>query len=78
MTAPARGAKGIGIFDRHLTLWVVVCIGAGIVLGKLGRRSVGDRRGGADRGARDAHAGRAVRTDPGLVFRPGLDPGSGG
>lgn len=30
-----RPAKGLSVFERYLTLWVVVCIGAGIVLGKL-------------------------------------------
>jgi ACR3 family arsenite transporter len=30
-----RQAKGLSVFERYLTLWVVVCIGAGIVLGKL-------------------------------------------
>ncbi len=27
--------KGLGFFERYLTLWVVLCIGAGIVLGKV-------------------------------------------
>jgi ACR3 family arsenite transporter len=27
--------KGLGFFERYLTLWVALCIGAGIVLGKL-------------------------------------------
>ncbi len=27
--------KGLGFFERYLTLWVVLCIGAGILLGKL-------------------------------------------
>jgi ACR3 family arsenite transporter len=30
-----RQAEGLSVFERYLTLWVVVCIGAGIVLGKL-------------------------------------------
>ena len=30
-----RPAKGLSVFERYLTLWVVVCIGAGIGLGKL-------------------------------------------
>jgi ACR3 family arsenite transporter len=28
-------AKGLGYFERYLTLWVILCIGGGIVLGKL-------------------------------------------
>ena len=28
-------ARGLGFFERYLTVWVVLCIGAGIVLGKL-------------------------------------------
>jgi ACR3 family arsenite transporter len=27
--------KGISFFDRYLTLWVALCIIAGIVIGKL-------------------------------------------
>jgi ACR3 family arsenite transporter len=27
--------KGIGFFERYLTVWVILCIGAGIVLGKI-------------------------------------------
>jgi len=27
--------KGLGFFEKYLTLWVLLCIGAGIVLGKL-------------------------------------------
>ena len=27
--------KGLSFFEKNLTAWVVVCIGAGIVLGKL-------------------------------------------
>ena len=27
--------QGLGFFEKYLTVWVVVCIGAGIVLGKL-------------------------------------------
>ena len=27
--------KGLGFFERYLTLWVLLCIGAGIVLGKV-------------------------------------------
>jgi ACR3 family arsenite transporter len=28
-------AKGIGFFERYLTVWVFLCIVAGIALGKL-------------------------------------------
>jgi len=31
----ARQPKGLGFFERYLTLWVILCIVAGIVLGKL-------------------------------------------
>ncbi len=27
--------KGIGVFERYLTVWVLLCIGVGIILGKL-------------------------------------------
>ena len=27
--------KGLGIFEKYLTLWVILCIGAGIALGKI-------------------------------------------
>jgi len=30
-----KKAKGLSIFERYLTLWVLLCIGGGIVLGKL-------------------------------------------
>ncbi len=30
----ARGRKGMSFFEKYLTVWVVLCIGAGIVLGK--------------------------------------------
>lgn len=30
-----KTTRGMGIFERYLTLWVLLCIGAGIVLGKL-------------------------------------------
>jgi len=26
--------KGLSVFERYLTVWVLLCIGAGIVLGK--------------------------------------------
>lgn len=31
----ASAEKGLGTFERYLTVWVLVCIGAGILLGKL-------------------------------------------
>ena len=34
MSEPASG-KGLSIFERYLTVWVLLCIAAGIVLGKL-------------------------------------------
>jgi len=27
--------KGLSVFEKYLTLWVLLCIGAGIVLGKV-------------------------------------------
>src|SRR6201987_537971 len=32
---PQRAGAGLGTFERSLTLWVAVCILAGIVLGRL-------------------------------------------
>ena len=34
-TAPRRAAPALGTFERYLTLWVALCILAGIVLGRL-------------------------------------------
>jgi ACR3 family arsenite transporter len=34
-TDVATPAKGLGFFERYLTLWVVLCIAAGILLGKI-------------------------------------------
>lgn len=34
-TAPARPSASLGIFERYLTLWVALCIVAGIVLGGI-------------------------------------------
>ncbi|MHC4252037.1 MAG: ACR3 family arsenite efflux transporter [Planctomycetota bacterium] len=31
----AKQPKGLGFFERHLTLWVVLCIGVGVALGRL-------------------------------------------
>jgi ACR3 family arsenite transporter len=30
-----KEAKGLGFFERYLTVWVILCIGAGIALGKI-------------------------------------------
>ena len=30
-----RSSKSMGVFERYLTLWVIVCIGIGIFLGKF-------------------------------------------
>ena len=32
--ADARPVQGLNVFERYLTVWVILCIGAGIVLGK--------------------------------------------
>jgi len=32
---PAGGGKGLGFFERYLTLWVALCIGGGILLGRV-------------------------------------------
>ena len=34
-TADAEDSKGLGLFEKYLTLWVILCIGAGIALGKV-------------------------------------------
>jgi ACR3 family arsenite transporter len=34
-TGAKTSGKGIGFFEKYLTVWVVLCIGAGIALGKL-------------------------------------------
>ena len=34
-TLPEAPARGLGFFERYLTLWVLLCIVAGIVLGKV-------------------------------------------
>jgi ACR3 family arsenite transporter len=34
-TRPRRAGAGLGAFERYLTLWVALCIVAGIVLGRL-------------------------------------------
>jgi ACR3 family arsenite transporter len=33
--ASGKDAKGLSLFEKYLTLWVILCIGAGIVLGKV-------------------------------------------
>ena len=35
MLPHARGRRALGVFERYLTLWVALCIIAGIVLGRL-------------------------------------------
>jgi ACR3 family arsenite transporter len=35
LTETVAPAKGLSFFERYLTLWVVLCIAAGIVLGKM-------------------------------------------
>ena len=35
MSETIRDTKGIGFFERYLTVWVLLCIGAGILLGKI-------------------------------------------
>ena len=35
MSEAGRDTKGIGLFERYLTVWVLLCIGAGILLGKI-------------------------------------------
>ena len=35
VTEVATPAKGLSFFERYLTLWVVLCIAAGILLGKI-------------------------------------------
>ena len=35
MTEQAGNSKGLSLFERYLSLWVILCIVAGIVLGKL-------------------------------------------
>lgn len=34
-TCITKEPKGLGFFERYLTVWVLLCIGAGIVLGKV-------------------------------------------
>jgi len=35
MSVESQDAKGLGFFERYLTLWVLLCIGGGILLGKV-------------------------------------------
>jgi len=30
-----KGPKGLGLFERYLTVWALLCIGAGVALGKI-------------------------------------------
>ena len=36
--AEADQTRGMGVFERYLTLWVLLCIVAGVVLGKVAPR----------------------------------------
>lgn len=40
MCTMANGKKQIGFFEKYLTLWVALCIGAGIILGNVAGESV--------------------------------------
>ena len=35
MAEEKTGTKGLGVFERYLTLWVLLCIAGGIILGKF-------------------------------------------
>jgi ACR3 family arsenite transporter len=35
ITQPARASGGLGTFERYLSLWVALCMAAGILLGKI-------------------------------------------
>ena len=39
-TAPARPRAALGVFERYLTVWVALCMAAGIALGALRWRGV--------------------------------------
>jgi ACR3 family arsenite efflux pump ArsB len=32
---PVRASGGLGIFERYLSLWVALCMAAGVILGNL-------------------------------------------
>ncbi|MCJ7680332.1 MAG: arsenical-resistance protein, partial [Candidatus Aminicenantes bacterium] len=34
-TCITKEAKGLSAFERYLSVWVILCIGAGIALGKI-------------------------------------------
>ena len=40
----SKPAKRLNVFERYLTLWVVLCMGAGVLLGKVAPRLVADLR----------------------------------
>lgn len=40
LTDPAAEPAGIGIFEKWLSVWIALCIAAGIALGSLDRKSV--------------------------------------
>ena len=42
---PAQGGGGLGTFERYLSLWVALCMAAGIALGKLLPRAIAGLRG---------------------------------
>ena len=39
MTSETKTERDLGFFERYLTLWVFLCIGAGIILGKIAPRA---------------------------------------
>ena len=58
--------KGLNIFEKYLTLWVVLCIAGGIILGKVAC-GAGDGCRRADRGAGNADAGANMPENPEMV-----------
>ncbi len=42
---PARGSRGLGTFERYLSVWVALCMAAGIALGKLLPNAIAGLRG---------------------------------
>ena len=40
--SPTTPARDLGFFERYLTLWVILCIAAGIGLGKHNDIQIGD------------------------------------
>ena len=35
MTETKKDSKGLGFFERYLTVWVILCIALGILIGKV-------------------------------------------